>query len=186
MDIDSLLNGEKATVNDKETKAINYLKNKISSEKSIQNRYKKSDSLQEVDYTNIDTIISDSNNYFLLKVLSPQIQENEKKKRIHKEVMLNAIVLFLKVQFILLFVLVFGTLLAVFIFHGLHNDLTDQTFKIIIGFLGVYISSIIVELIYIVKYIVVNVFDTSIDGLVKLFSGTSVEHGNNDINNVDS
>lgn len=183
MDIDSLLNGEDVTFSDKEIRAINYLKNKVVSEKSSQNRLKKSDILREVDYNNIDTIISDSNNYFLLKVLSPQIQENEQKKRIHKEVMLNAIVLFLKVQFILLFVLVFGTLLAVFIFHGLHNDLTDETFKIIIGFLGVYISSIIVELIYIVKYIVVNVFDTSIDGLVKLFSGTSIEHGIDDTNN---
>lgn len=183
MDNDSVMNEEEATVSDKEKKAINFLKNRVASEKSSQTRFKKSEILQEVDYTNIDTIISDSNNYFLLKVLSPQIQENEEKKRIHKEVMLNTIVLFLKVQFILLFVLVFGTLLAVFIFHGLRNDLTDETFKIIIGFLGVYISSIIVELIYIVKYIVVNVFDTSIDGLVKLFSGSSIEHGIDNINN---
>lgn len=156
----------------KEKEGLNLLREKVSSAECVQNVALERTLKPEVEY---GSIISDSNNYFLLKVLSPQIRKNEEKKRTHKDTMLRVIVLFLEVQFVMLFFLVAGTLTAFFVFHALHNDISDETFKIIISFLGVYITSIVVELIYIAKYIVVNVFDTSIDGLVKLFSDKDVE-----------
>lgn len=160
---------------DNPKEGIKILKEKVVSTEYSQKKEPKRTPKAEIDYSSYnDKIISNSNNYFLVKVLSPQIEANEETKRKHKQTMLNIIVLFLKVQFIMLFLLVAGTLITFFVFHGLHNDISNETFKIIIGFLGVYITSIVVELIYIAKFIVVNVFDTSIDGLVKLFSNADV------------
>ncbi len=170
----SNLDTDKGRMHTDSTKeGIKILKQKVASTETLQREVPERALKSEINYSSYnDKIISNSNNYFLVKVLSPQIKANEKKKRKHKQIMLNVIVLFLKVQFVMLFLLVTGTLVTFFVFHGLHNDISNETFKIIIGFLGVYITSIVVELIYIAKFIVVNVFDTSIDGLVKLFSNT--------------
>lgn len=169
---------DNAELNSKEVKekeGLDLLREKVASAECAQNVVFEGILRPEIEY---NSIISDSNNYFLLKVLSPQIQENEKKKREHKDIMLKVIVRFLEVQFVMLFLLVAGTLGAFFAFHGFQNDIPDETFKIIISFLGIYITSIVVELICIAKYIVVNVFDTSIDGLVKLFSSKDMDvHG---------
>ena len=51
--------------------------------------------------------------------------------------------------------------------HKLEKPIKDSTIQMIFTFIGAYITSIIVELIAILKYIVKNVFDTSIAGMVK-------------------
>ena len=61
-------------------------------------------------------------------------------------------------------------LIAILKFHDRGNDLSASTIQMLFAFFGTYITSVIVELICILKYIVVNVFDTSISGLMEAFS----------------
>lgn len=49
------------------------------------------------------------------------------------------------------------------------KDFSTGTIELLLAFLGSYITSVIVELICILKYIVVNVFDTSISALMEAF-----------------
>lgn len=114
-------------------------------------------------------IITDANNYFLVKILSPEVKENEQKKREHKDKLIELIENFLKVQLKILVGLIFITLVTIFLFHFLQNDFEIEYFKLVIGIVGVYITSVVVELIAMLKYVVENVFDTSITKLVELF-----------------
>lgn len=65
--------------------------------------------------------------------------------------------------------LLFGIIVMIFVFHGLDNDLELTYIEIIIKFVGIYITSVVVELIAMLKYIVSNVFDTTITGLVEMY-----------------
>ena len=49
------------------------------------------------------------------------------------------------------------------------KDFSTGTIELLLAFLGSYITSVIVELSCILKYIVVNVFDTSISALMEAF-----------------
>lgn len=49
------------------------------------------------------------------------------------------------------------------------KDFSTGTIELLLAFLGSYITSVIVELICILNYIVVNVFDTSISALMEAF-----------------
>lgn len=60
-------------------------------------------------------------------------------------------------------------LISVICFHALKNDFSFDMVKMLFAFFGTYITSVIVELVYILKYIVLNVFDTSISGLMEIF-----------------
>ncbi len=57
----------------------------------------------------------------------------------------------------------------IFVFHGLGNNLDLSYIDIIIKFVSVYITSVVVELIAMLHYIVSKVFDTSITGLVEIY-----------------
>ena len=46
-----------------------------------------------------DKVVDNANKYFLVKILSPEITENEKKKREHKDELINIVKIFLIVQF---------------------------------------------------------------------------------------
>lgn len=116
-----------------------------------------------------DKVIDDANKYFLVKILSPEITNNEDKRRKHKDKLISIVKTFLVAQFIILSLLLFGTLTMIFVFHGLGNDLELSYIEIIIKFISVYITSVVVELIAMLKYIVSNVFDTSITGLVEIY-----------------
>lgn len=116
-----------------------------------------------------EQIIDNANSYFLIKILSPEITKNEDRKRQHKNDLINIVKIFLIAQFITLFFLLFGIIIMIFIFHGMGNDLELSYIKTIIGFISVYITSVVVELIAMLKYIVSNVFDTSITGLVEFY-----------------
>ena len=115
----------------------------------------------------VEDIIEDTNKEFLLRVLSPQIEKNEEKKRVHKDWLMIVMGSFLVLQFLLVAIMIsyFGYWMIEL--HKLEKPIKDSTIQMIFTFIGAYITSIIVELIAILKYIVKNVFDTSIAGMVK-------------------
>lgn len=133
-------------------------------QKNVQVELQKSSGTNEV-----ENIIKNANNQFLLNVLSPEITANEDKKRNHKDKLLKAVEVFLGVQFLVVFILVGYTLFKILYCHEHQNPLSDETIKLIFTFLSAYITSVVVELIAILQFIVKNVFDTSIAELVKLF-----------------
>ncbi len=116
-----------------------------------------------------DKIIVNANQYFLIKILSPEINKNEDKKRNHKDKLISIVKIFLICQFIVLMCLLFGVTIMIFVFHGLKNDLDLAYIESIIKFISVYITSVVAELIAMLYFIVSNVFDTSITGLVEIY-----------------
>lgn len=118
---------------------------------------------------NTDDIIKNVNNKFLIHVLSPEISANEDKKRKHKDILMIAVAIFLTIQFVILFVIVGYSLQSIISCHINEKPFSDSTIKIIFSFIGVYISAVVAEMIAILKYIVTNVFDTSIAALVEAF-----------------
>lgn len=121
------------------------------------------------DKERIDRLIKNVNNEFLLNVLSPEIKKNEDKKRKHKDWLMVIMGLFLLFQFILVAVIICCFGYCVINAHMKEIPFSDSTIKIIFTFIGTYITSIIIELIAILKYIVKNVFDTSVAGMVSNF-----------------
>lgn len=144
------------------SEVADYLRKKV--EANVQVELQKNSDINEV-----DNIIKNANNQFLLNVLSPEITANENKKRNHKDKLLTAVEVFLGIQFLVVFILVGYTLFKILYCHEHQNPLSDGTLKIIFTFLSAYITSVVVELIAILQFIVKNVFDTSIAELVKLF-----------------
>lgn len=116
-----------------------------------------------------DKIIKNANNKFLLEVLSPQIEENEEKKRKHKDWLMIAMGIFLAAQFIIVAAIIGYSGYHIIQCHIKGIPFSDNTLKIIFGFIGTYITSVVIELIAILKYIVKNVFDTSIVGMANDF-----------------
>lgn len=112
----------------------------------------------------IDDLIKNANNQVLINVLSPQIEKNEKVKRYHKSILLILLTVFLVAQFSTVFVFTNKTLNYIFS-KEVNAELVNASFAFITG----YITSVVVELIAILRYIIQNVFDTSISELVKVF-----------------
>lgn len=115
--------------------------------------------------------IRKANAEVLLKTLAPQITKNEKKKREHKDKLIKYVSIFLGSQFIFVFVIIIVAMLSIICFHALDKPLDQNVINILFAFFGTYITSVIVELFCILKYIVLRVFDTSISALTKAFSG---------------
>lgn len=115
------------------------------------------------------TIIKNANHWFLVNTISPEIQENEKKKRMHKTILLSFVILFLIVQFGFLGYLIYWIFLNIIECHKSGLSFNDLTIKAIFTFISGYITSIVIELIAILNYIVKNVFDTSVSGLANTF-----------------
>ncbi len=120
-----------------------------------------------------NSIIDSANKYFLVKVLSPEITKNEKRKRRHKDKLIQIIKYFLIFQFLIISLLLTGIIVMIFVFHGLENSLDLSYIDTIIKFVCVYITSVVAELIAMLHYIVSKVFDTSITGLVEIYRDTS-------------
>lgn len=116
-----------------------------------------------------EAIIKTANNKFLLEVLSPEIKENEIKKRKHKDWLMYGMGAFLLLQFLLVACIIIGSGWWIIKSHVEGNPFADSTIQLIFTFIGAYITSVVVELIAILKYIVKNVFDTSIAGMVNNF-----------------
>lgn len=101
------------------------------------------------------------------EVLSPELTENEKLKRQHKDKLMVEIFKILKLQFIFTYLFVLCLIAATIFSNTL--SISDVTIKNIISFIEIYITSIIVELISILFFIVQSVFDKSIVDLIKDF-----------------
>ena len=91
------------------------------------------------------------------EVLSPQLQENEILKRKQKDALMNELFKILKLQFeftyIFILILILGTLSSSFI--GISETIVQNIFN----FMKFYITSIVVELLSILFFIVKSVFD---------------------------
>lgn len=115
----------------------------------------------------------DMNNAFQLSeliykdVLSPQLQENEILKREHKKSLMKKLFSIIKWQFIATYTFILILLICIMFSEML--KISESVVLVIIKFLEFYISSIIVELIAILFFIVKNVFDKSIVELIKNF-----------------
>lgn len=135
------------------------------------NDFEKSDFEEETqnEELNQQNIIDNANEYVLLKTLSPEITKNEKKKREHKDTLMKIVKGFLIAQFSFVALVLIGTFVMIFVFHGMKNDLDMEYFDLIIKCISVYITSVVVEFIAMLRYIVKNVFDKSITGLVDSF-----------------
>lgn len=109
-------------------------------------------------------VIKNANNKVLIDYLSPEVSKNEHAKRKHKFILILLMTLFLCVQFATVY-----ELSTKVIDYAISDNATVEILKILIGFVSAYITSVVVELIAILKYVVKNVFDTSIAELIKIF-----------------
>ena len=114
-------------------------------------------------------IIKHANQRFLIDVLSPEIKENEQKKREHKDALMRAVSKFLTFQFLFVGIMILILFVSFIKCHMDRIPFSDNTMQMCFTFVGVYITSVVVELIAILRCIVTNVFDTSIAGLVEAF-----------------
>lgn len=108
----------------------------------------------------------------LLDTLAPEIRNNEEKKREHKDKLIKYVSIFLGAQFLIIFILILIVIISIVVFHAINKDFSQDTVRMLFAFFGTYITSVIVELSYILRYIVVNVFDTSISALMEGFTNT--------------
>lgn len=128
-------------------------------------------SKENADDSDNNTDIAEMNVLFSLReriyegVLSPQLEENEKLKRDHKDILMKNIFKILKYQFVFTYIFVLILLGSIIFSNFLVLD--NTIIKSIIKFIEFYITSIVVELISILFFIVRSVFDKSI---VSLFS----------------
>lgn len=148
-------------------KIANILKNKVESPENIVSS--KEIIEEDAKQSQTEEIIKTANNKFLLEVLSPEIKNNEAKKRSHKDILLISVAVFLAIQFAMVFVFSGYTLFSIIDCHKLGKPFDITTLQLLLGFISAYITAVVVELIAILKYIVTNVFDTSIAGLVEMF-----------------
>lgn len=115
-----------------------------------------------------DDIINGVNDKVLLDVLSPEVKKNEKTKRFQKWCLIICLTGFLIFQFYAVFHFT-DKIISYSVNRGATNKIVDYLLKFDVA----YISSVVIELIAIVKYIVENVFDTSITELIKIFKSNS-------------
>lgn len=127
------------------------------------------DSSRSASKTSSSNIIQNANNKVLIDVLSPQVEENEKTKRIHKYILLAIVGAFIAIQFFLTHYLITITYNFIFDTYKVKGAIDTHLINLLFTFLTGYITSVVVELIYMLKFMVQNVFDTSISDLVKLF-----------------
>ena len=127
------------------------------------NDFNNNNNCENNSWNNIDEYVQTANAKILLDTLAPEA------KREHKNKLIKYVSIFLGVQFSIIFILVMTLFISMIVFHSINKDYSLNTLKIFLYFFGTYITSVIVELICILKYIVVNVFDTSISALMEIF-----------------
>lgn len=121
------------------------------------------------------TLIKNVNNKVLIDFLSPEISINEKHKRIHKYILIALLSIFIIVQFFASFHLSCSV-----IKYATSDSAKIDIVKSLLTFVSAYITSVVVELIAILNYVVQHVFDTSIADLVKIFKETDNEEQEQD------
>lgn len=109
-------------------------------------------------------IITTVNGVVLLDYLSPEINNNEEAKRKHKYILITLVAIFLFFQFSTVYKMSMSVM-----HYAIEIESNIEILKLLIGFVSAYITSVVVELIAILKYVVKRVFDTSIKELIELF-----------------
>lgn len=153
---------------------VDSLKSEIPNSKDLHNDLKNEQEVH-ISKASKDDVIKNANNKVLIDYLSPEIRENEKAKRLHKFVLLGLLASFLVIQFISVY-----SMSAKIVEYAITNDSRYEIVKALLAFISAYITSVVVELIAILNYIVKNVFDSSIADLVKIFKDNEEqekEHG---------
>lgn len=112
-------------------------------------------------------LIKNVNNKVLIEYLSPEVSKNERSKRLHKYILIILMVIFLTIQFKSVY-----TITIEVINYAISKEANIDIVNSLLTFVSAYITSVVVELIAILRYIVKNVFDTSIAELVKIFKET--------------
>lgn len=151
-------------------------------------------------------LVQTPDDYMLIERLAPEIEANEKLKRNLKKHLMYFLLIVLLVQFVFLIYLVNYAYHNIFnmenittiekeIVNGVVIKETTKTngrstveIQALLTFIGTYITALVVELIYILKRIVENVFDSSIVELTKAFKvSAQADHASDsDISSVDS
>lgn len=134
----------------------------------------KSETYSKSKTNNDRSLIKNVNNQVLIDFLSPEISKNEKSKRIHKLILIFLLSFFLVIQFSSVYT-VSIKVIDYCISANANKDIVSKLLAFVTG----YITSVVVELIAILKYIVKNVFDTSIKELIQIF-----KEDNNTQNNI--
>ncbi len=123
------------------------------------------------------SIITTVNGVVLLDYLSPEINNNEEAKRKHKYILITLVAIFLFFQFSTVYKMSMSVM-----HYAIEMEANIEILKLLIGFVSAYITSVVVELIAILKYVVKRVFDTSIKELIELFKEDEIanikEHEN--------
>ena len=87
-------------------------------------------------WDNINYYIQTANAKILLETLAPEVSQNEKKKREHKDTLIKYVSIFLGVQFLIIFILVMMILVSVIVFHALGKDFSQKLMEMIFAFFG--------------------------------------------------
>nr|DAU86629.1 MAG TPA: hypothetical protein [Caudoviricetes sp.] len=112
-------------------------------------------------------IIANNNTMTIAEAIPHEITKNEEKKREHKDLLLKIVMWFLGLQFGLFFLLLTGVIVCLIIGHMTNKPFPIEMTTMIFDMLKIYLTSIIVELISMLYFIVKNVFDTTIPDLAK-------------------
>ena len=122
-------------------------------------------------------IVSGLNEDFMMKqrlyetVLAPELKKNEELKREQKKKLMENIFKILKGQFIATYL--FIIIIIIQLTFSSYLKISEALAMEIMSFIKFYITSIIVELISILFFVVKNVFDTSIVDMFKNFDNKS-------------
>lgn len=133
----------------------------------------KSETYSKSKTNNDRSLIKNVNNQVLIDFLSPEISKNEKSKRVHKLILILLLSLFLVIQFSSVY-----TVSIKVIDYCTSNNADKDIVARLLAFVTGYITSVVVELIAILKYIVKNVFDTSIKELIQIFKEDNKSQNN--------
>lgn len=177
---DKCSNKENAFSEEIDSKLDEILENQAEQAQSSRESENNSKTSEQESFDKTEYYIRTANAKILLDTLAPEVSENEKRKREHKDKLIKYVSIFLGAQFIAIFILIAVVIGAIIVFHNAKNDLPISTINIFFAFFGTYVTSVIIELICILKYIVVNVFDTSISALMSIFKNNDNQEKKNE------
>lgn len=159
-----------ALIDAKLAKALHKVKN--AKENPMEESEQPADRRYEQEKENPDEL-KNVNSRVLLKYIAPQIEENEKKKREHKTYLIKSLLRFLNFQGFALFVFIASIMFGVLYGHINRHDFSPEYLDIIFKFFLSYITSLVAEVLIILKIIVKNVFDSSISDLMKFYKDST-------------
>lgn len=155
---------------------VNEILNQAMNSTSLENSKKDKINLDEKNQNKeIQNYIKTANTDILRNTLAPQIQQNEEKKREHKDKLIKYISYFLGGQFIIVVILILLILISMIVFHALKNDYSENILQMIFAFFGTYITSVIAELLSMLHFVIKEVFNTSISDLMKIFKYKEID-----------